>query len=982
MKEKPAIPVRLRKSLISSAAGHGQTQSGLLSNSDRNGFQTLLAGVSANIVNLPTREFVGQDERALQRVLAGKARRRLVRLGILLFTWAALCASAASAPKRVLLLFHEAAHEPSTITLEQAVRGQLTNSVGDGIEIYTEYLDVGRFAGESHYRLFREYLREKYRDRPPDVVYTTAATSFAGVRPNELMPGIPLVFNSICTWPMPLASVGTNMTGFVARFDYRGTLDLVFKLRPDTRRIVVICNFSASEQSFLKQVEKVSQSYSQRAAFEFWTHQPMTELQAAVSRLPAGTVVLTPGLGRDVSGRTFFHEEALELLLEHSSVPVFVFADSQVGSGAVGGSVVDYNRLGVSAGQSLRRILDGVPVSTLPITAVTNGTPMFDWRALRRWGISEDRLPPGSVLKFHEPTFWEQYRWWIVGVVVFCCLQTVLIVGLFVNRARRRDEQRAATLIADLSSRFINLSADLVDPEIEAAQRRVCEAEGLDVSSLWQWRPDNPGMHTLTHYYRPLGGPPVPKTMNAQEFFPWCERRVLDGEVVMISSLADFPAEASRDREVFSYYGLKTTLTFPLSAGGEPVFGSLNFNDMRKKRLWPEALVQRLQLVAQIFANALARKAADQALRESEARLSLAADAAGAGLWILYLQTNRFWITQKARELFHFPAEDEMTVDRLLGFVHPEDEELIRQALQTVVQTKGESQVEYRTIWPDGSVHWMLSRGRVRCLASGEPDTLMGVSVDITQRRHAELEAQELRSNLQHLARVNTLGALSGSLAHELNQPLGIILCNAQAAQDLLAQEPPDLAEVQDILADIVAADQRAGEVIERLRGLLKHGQVLLQPLELNQVIKSILQILHSDLNARGISSVLELAPDLPLISADQVQLQQLMMNLILNAVEAMAGNAPGTRRLHIQTRLREDGVYVCVRDEGSGLPQDLEGIFHPFFTTKSQGLGMGLAICRSIIEAHHGRLWAEPHPERGAVFRFELPIASSPDQP
>ena len=308
------------------------------------------------------------------------------------------------------------------------------------------------------------------------------------------------------------------------------------------------------------------------------------------------------------------------------------------------------------------------------------------------------------------------------------------------------------TLLAELSAKLINLPAGEIDHQIAEAQRRVCDALGLDVSSLWQWRPDNPEMHTLTHYYRPLGGPPVPPTMNAQEFFPWCLRRVLAREVVMVSSLAELPEEAARDREVLSYYGIKTTLTIPLSTGGGPVFGSVNFNDMRTERRWSGPLVQRLQLVAQIFANALARKVADQALRESEARLSLAADAAEVGLWQLHLATGSFWLTKKTRELFGLPGNEATTFERFLGLVHPDDQSLLRQTVQDQVQSRSVGQVEYRTFRPDGSLRWMLSRGRVHFLASAEPEFLMGVTVDITERKLGELRLRDSEMQVLQLS--------------------------------------------------------------------------------------------------------------------------------------------------------------------------------------------------------------------------------------
>ena len=291
--------------------------------------------------------------------------------------------------------------------------------------------------------------------------------------------------------------------------------------------------------------------------------------------------------------------------------------------------------------------------------------------------------------------------------------------------------------------------------------------------------------------------------------------------------------------------------------------------------------------------------------------------------------------------------------------------------------------LEYRYLHPSCGTKWIQHFTRVATRsATGRAVRTFGVIHDITSQKWAEREIQEMRDNLMHLARVNTVGALSGSLAHELNQPLAIILSNAQAAEELLDQEPPDLAEVKSILSDIVAADRRAGKIIERLRAMLKRGQVPLQPLQLNQVIEEVLGLTRSDLLGRGVTVVRELDPGLPLIAGDRVQLQQLILNLILNGADAMAANAPGSRWLHLRTTLLEGRVLASVRDEGCGLPADAELPFQPFYTTKAQGLGLGLSICRSIANAHSGKLWAAPHAERGAVFLFELPVATAKDYP
>jgi two-component system sensor kinase FixL len=257
---------------------------------------------------------------------------------------------------------------------------------------------------------------------------------------------------------------------------------------------------------------------------------------------------------------------------------------------------------------------------------------------------------------------------------------------------------------------------------------------------------------------------------------------------------------------------------------------------------------------------------------------------------------------------------------------------------------------------------------------STEGPLVLSVIVDISARREAEIEARRNRDELAHVTRVTTLSELSGSLAHELNQPLTIILANAQAAQRILSQSPPDLGEVKDILADIVEEDRRAGEVIQRLRALLKRGETKMQPLSLNEIVTEVLHLTNSDLIARGVAVTRELQAGLPKVGGDRIQLQQVLLNLVLNGADAMATNPPGARRLHVTTSAQDGIVRMSVRDQGGGLKEDVEKLFEPFFTTKPHGLGMGLAICRSIVGAHGGRLKAESHPGGGAVFYLELP--------
>jgi two-component system, LuxR family, sensor kinase FixL len=255
--------------------------------------------------------------------------------------------------------------------------------------------------------------------------------------------------------------------------------------------------------------------------------------------------------------------------------------------------------------------------------------------------------------------------------------------------------------------------------------------------------------------------------------------------------------------------------------------------------------------------------------------------------------------------------------------------------------------------------------------------------IDISERKRAELEAARQRAEMAHLSRLTTIGELSGSLAHELNLPLGAILSNAQAAQRMLANGQTDLAELREILNEIVSEDKHAGEVIRRLRLWLQKGEVQQHPVHINKVVRDVLKLIRIDLIDQNVIANIQLARNLPAVTGDPVQLQQVLVNLVVNACDAMADCDVAERRLLICTKAKDarTTVIVSVTDLGAGVPEEkIEQIFEPFFTTKEKGMGLGLSVCRSIINAHQGKLWVTNNEERGATFHFSLP-ANSPQK-
>ncbi len=386
-----------------------------------------------------------------------------------------------------------------------------------------------------------------------------------------------------------------------------------------------------------------------------------------------------------------------------------------------------------------------------------------------------------------------------------------------------------------------------------------------------------------------------------------------------------------------------------------------------------------IAMALELSADVLRAASLARSLRESERRTDLAARATSLGFWTWDVDRDEIWAAHNARAIFGVSDVEKIDLARFLNLVHPEHRGAVRNAVEKALAGNGDYQADYQIQLADGRTRWIAAHGRMEFDLDHKPLLMSGVVVDITERRHSELELQRLRGQLTHAGRVSVMGQLAAAMAHELNQPLGAILSNAEAAELFLNQNPPALGELRDILADIRKDDERAGEVIRRMRSLLRRQEMECQPLAINPLVLDVLRLLSADAALRRVVITTELAPNLPPIEGDRIHLQQVLLNLILNAMEAIDKAPNGNRRVVVQTRPPENGaVEISVTDSGPGIePGNLPRLFEPFFTTKQNGMGMGLAICQQIVAAHAGRLEAENHPAGGAAFRVTLPAAA-----
>ena len=601
-------------------------------------------------------------------------------------------------------------------------------------------------------------------------------------------------------------------------------------------------------------------------------------------------------------------------------------------------------------------------------------TLLLTWAATHGRGPFAGLRPSESVLALQ--------LYLSVSVVPLMCL-----AGLIEERRRAQralaDRLRFEELVARLSRAFVHLPSDQMDEAFGAWLEHVGRFLSLDRVLLLRIARSGSGF-CVAHSWDTRGAHPAP-WINVGAEVPWIMARLIREEPVVVARPEDIPEEAIADRESVRRSGIRSMLVLPLSTG-ERVLGGLALITTATARAWSLELDSGIPLVAEVFANALARKESEDALRASELMKSAILASLNSGVAVLdregrIIAVNQAWarFARHAGAPVPWHREDDNylhTCRAAAARGEPDAAEALAGIEAVLSGSRTGFAFEYSSITPAGQL-WVA----ISVVPLSRPEGGAVVSrTDVTERKRAEMQAERARQELAHFTRVSTMGELTASLAHELRQPLAGILTNAQAAQRFLAVTPPDLDEVRDILADIVKNDRRAAQVIQRLRDLLRRGDSEMRPFDLNDLIRDVVKLLASDAIIRGVTVELALDAESAVVSADSVQLQQVVLNLLLNAMDAMADCPRENRVLVIRTENAEPlKVQVAVDDAGPGLSPGVENLmFEPFYTTKPHGMGMGLAIARSIIELHRGVISAGNNLTGGATLRFSLPVDTS----
>ncbi len=709
----------------------------------------------------------------------------------------------------VLVLYSSNRLLPANIEFDQSMMQVLGERHDVNATVFSEFLDVQIFHGAAYERTFATFLNAKFASRPPSVIVAGGLEAFAFVvrQGKELFPHTPVVFVAVPEQalrrmgPLPPEYVGVPM-----RHDFIGTIEQGLKWRPKARHLLIVLGAGEWTNEWTRLLRMEAPALEGRLDIEFMVVESAAALRSRLQGLSDDWLVFTPGYFVDRQGGRSVPRDAAQLMASASPVPVLGPYESFMGTGVLGGRMVSFSQMGHTAARLSADLISGVPVESL---APPESVPLplqVDWRQAQRFGISDAELPPGTIVKFKEPSFWQQYRDLALAGIAVMLVQAILIGALLVERRRRR---RTAAALS----------------ESEHGMKLAAQAARL---SMW----------------------------------------VLDTQ----------------------------------GADARPVLPM--------------------------------RRSTDDALR-------------------------RF-----------------ADFDTVLAGVHPADRATVEAAVANARAGEGQLDVEFRQVGDDGEQRWVAARGHTE---PGRGQRMLGVAMDITERKQAELQAEQDRSALRHITRVSLLGQLSASIAHQLNQPLASILGNAEAARMMLDRHPVDLAELRLICDDIAASDQRAADVIRQLGALFKRTELELVALDLNVLVRDSLELIRGDLLTRGVSVRTHLLSGVPVVAGDRVQLQQLILNLMTNAADAMQGNPEDRRQMIVSTVLRDSMVQLCVADSGHGIAaSDMQSIFEPFWTSKVNGMGMGLAICHSVAVAHHGSLTVATAAQGGAVFCLQLPPATT----
>lgn len=524
-------------------------------------------------------------------------------------------------------------------------------------------------------------------------------------------------------------------------------------------------------------------------------------------------------------------------------------------------------------------------------------------------------------------------------------------------------------LVSELSSGFISISEDKLQDAIRGALHRIIDFFGADCCALYKSHGSERDVELVHAVGSGTSALPC-SSLDAQELVPVLFQDARHStESIILHMRGDFPEGAVADRTRLARLHIDSLLLVPIATGASVSY-LLMLVSTRDDCDWSRAQASQLRLLAEILVSAICRLGMLDTLQRTAHDLSEAHHICLLGSWEWDLESGRIVEMEGVHRILGVRPE---TQEDFMKLVQESERDQLQKAIDRAIAKEADRNLtEYRIHTNQGETR--IAKSRFEVQRSEGRTHVVGTFQDITEMRRSEQELQLLRSQQWHTDRIARTGVLIASLAHELSQPLSAILSNAQAGQRLLSREPLDRQEIRETLTDIVADSRRARQIIDALRAMIRKEKTKRVRVDVAEIVREVLGLLHSELVAHQVE--VEFACEgACLVLADKTQIEQVLLNLLLNSIESMHNQPAQQRHLRVRVqRISKDEIQVSVCDTGTGFPPDqIENIFEAFWTTKPQGLGMGLAVCRSIVEAHGGRIWAERNSGHGITVLFRL---------
>jgi signal transduction histidine kinase len=891
----------------------------------------------------------------------------------------------------VLVLYSNDRSLPANMQVDERLRETLAVTTNLDLRYQTEYLDYPRYGDEadsSYDKLFSDFLRAKYASEPISVIVAGGPQAYRFLlrHQDDLFVHTPVIVAVAHSAFVDDPPTQARFLDIPSKIEPRPTIELAMRLQPQASEILIVTGMSRFDRDWERNLRAMFTTWHAHPPVRYLAGLPLNDVLSQLSHLSRNTIVYSPGFQMGGGERAYNNRDVVRQMAEASSAPIYSSYSTMINFGIVGGYIFQMADVGDQTGQVVQRILNGEALTQKDMPAALPSHFVVDWRKMKRWNLPAANLPPGTIIVNREPTAWQRYKATILFTLMLLVVQALLILYLLAERRRRQRAQeqlaeriQVEQLVAKVSTEFANLESGQVNLAILRTLHYLHGYSPTSIVCIWQLREAGDGL-ACTHMW-----PEDSEKTAIAEFPDRCPEvaaRMSQGDPVIFSG-----RRKAASPEVFDSCrsaGIKSLLAIPIQSENR-VLGTLSLANTTEAKAWSKDIMPQFGTIADILGGALARQNTTEALAESEVLRGVILDYMQSDVLVIdkdgiVLEVNQHWINSASRD----NAASRLIVGVGVNYLDACQLDIgggeaaqsllgIRSVLNGTRQT---FETEYSSPSPSTPRWFRMTVMRLPRPSGGA----LIIHFEITQQKLAELERAKMQEEMAQLHRATEMGQLVASLAHELAQPLAAVLSNAQAASRLAARSEPDLIEIRAALSDIIEDDQRARAVLNNVRALLKRHAITPHKVNLNEIVENVILMVRASAQLRGVQLQTLLSEEAVFVQGDEVPLQQVLLNLVNNAMDAMEKIPLERRLLTLKTIVQPQtgSGLLLVTDQGPGISDTVkERFFEPFFTTKGEGLGMGLAICQTILQTLGGSLELSDNSEAGATFLVQLPPAA-----